>query len=312
MKKEKQAVFTSQDLKELESKIESLKKEVFKKGFQELKKEKLIKNLKQKARKEKTSLALQIVKQERKNNIEKKSLKNFSIYKTNINYNSWILESYNWIKKHKEKPLNYIEFWNLESLYNSIENYTLNKKQALDLYWILKTFLVNDVNDKKYISNLWKRLTLNELVDLEKVYTYFIENIVDWKTSKARINLWYIEKLLNRIKKQESLEDFQESLEELKDFKENINNKFILEKLNTNWKIEKLMTLKEKENNIKIEYKNIRENLKEKYKNYSRKEKESLIKQEKEKAYNEYKKSICNILVQEKRIKESLKIEYYL
>ena len=54
MKKEKESQVKTLKQEKESQVLEDLKKEVFKKGFQELKKEKLIKDLKQKAKKEKS------------------------------------------------------------------------------------------------------------------------------------------------------------------------------------------------------------------------------------------------------------------
>ena len=256
----------------------------------------------------------QLKQQQKENN--KKQLGKLKLYKEKdfTTFNSWLLKDYNyksWLLKNEvekwrlkttrknNRKLTTTEWENLEKLYNSLQNYiTKNWEKTINLYGKIKYLFINTINEKKYITNQWLTMSLNELVDLEKVYSYFIENIIEKRKTTKRINKKYIDMLFNRIKQAWTLENWEnlenEKTQPIEDF---INNKYILEKLNEQGKITKLVELYNEKQKIQNDYKI--------------KRLEKLTKEEKEKEYNEYSKKHINTINKIKRLKQQLKIELY-
>lgn len=209
-----------------------------------------------------------------------------------LTFKSNLLHDYNSENKNKSKKrkLKKDDYKNLENLYTSIQAMENNKNGYIDLYWKKVYKFKNNINDKKYIQNQWLKMTLNEKVDYEKVISYFINNITTWKITNKRINKKYIDLLLTKIKTIDNIENLENTIDNCNIW-EYINNKYIYEKLNTNWQLEKLYEIiKEKED------------IQEKYKQLTKKEKEN----EKE----NYEKLRDKIQHKEKRLKENIKKQY--
>ena len=279
MKKEKTPVLNEQ------------KKDFIKKiWFVELQKQDFIKSIRKQNKENKKGVVYNTIKKEKQN--KKRTLENFSIYKNNALQYTWLLENYNGINA-REKGINYIQLENLNTLENCINSYA--SKNSINMLWFIEYKYNNKINDKKYIQNLGKKYTLNELVDLEKVYTYFINAIIEGKNKTKKINKDFIEKKLIReiIKNSKTtynIEDINKTINE----KEIVNINYILEKINknSNWIIEKL------KNHI-----NEFDQKSNEYKKLSRKEKEK----EKENYYKTCKKLSIRI----KREKEMIKKQYW-
>lgn len=224
---------------------------------------------------------------------KKKTLKDFQGVWVFKKHDVWLFEYSN--STNNKKFLTKNDFQTLENLYDAIqtiENIDWNKKQYIDLYWLIKTWYKSAIIDKNSIGKVGLKIDLKNKIAFESAVTYFINWIIDWKLKSKSISkniVW-----LKFIEKLKSYKDF-DCYDDIKDSVTNdfeyINASSILENLNSNWKIDKLLTIQKDIDWLKKTYK---------------------LKLDKSLTLKDYKRKLASLLVQKKRLIDSFKIDCYL
>lgn len=216
--------------------------------------------------------------------------------------NTWLLEEYNWIDKSKKQLQKVSKIKVLENLYNSLFNVIYHWEVKQDLFWIFKSYNANKI---KY--NWLLQFDLKSQVEFENSINYFIMNILEdkniiKKAIKREFIVWkYIQFLKsNSIQLIEEKAIDWELIQKQNDLEDIINTKYILEKLNSTWKIDKYIELL-KEKQITIDTYAINRNRLKAWE----------IKKDKKELHNEYKNKLNSINQKLKIIAKDLKIEFY-
>lgn len=222
-----------------------------------------------------------------------KTLKDFNGVWVFKKHSTWLYE-YSNIENDK-RFLTKNDFKTLESLYDwiqTIENIDWNQKQYIDLYWLIKTWYKSAIIDKNSIWKVWLKIDLKNKIAFENAVNYFINWIIDWKLKSKSINkniVWL--KFIEKLKSYKDFECYDDIKNTVTDDIDYINASYILEKLNSNWKIDKILTIQKDIDWLKKTYK---------------------LKLDKNLTLKDYKRKLSSLLVQKKRLIESFKIDCYL
>lgn len=210
-----------------------------------------------------------------------------------------LLNEYNSMDK-KDNLVKISTVKQLYNLYNTLYNVLYNWQVHQDLFWFYKSYY------KSKINNNWLVTNTKDIVTFEQSIHYFIMNILDNKVvTKKSIKKDYIVKLFIRFCQNE-LQDFNDLIVDWQqvnnDLTSYINSKYIYDKLNDNWQLDKLQVLFKDKEKLHNEYQQVLINIKQWIIN----------KKDKEKLHNEYIKNVTNVNNKINRIKNSLKDSYLM
>ena len=210
-----------------------------------------------------------------------------------------LLNEYNNINK-KDNLIKTSTIKQLYNLYNTLYNVLYNWEVKQDLFGFYKSYF------KSKIDNDWLKIDLKKCLSFETAIHYFIMNILNDKVvTKKSIKKEYIVNLFIRFI-QNDFNDFNDLIVDWQqvnnDLTSFINAKYIYDKLNDNWQLDKLQVLLKDKEKLHNEYKEVLINIKQWIIN----------KKDKEKLHNEYIKKVTNVNNKINRIKNSLKDSYLM
>ena len=232
-----------------------------------------------------------------------KKLGTLTLYKAKnpITFKSDLLKEYNKDLEKKDYLIKYSTIKTLEGLYNNLYKVLYNWDTKNDLFNIYKTYYTNT------IGNDWlKNLDLKHKVQFEKSIDYFINAILDNKIVNPRIiKRDYIYKKYLQFLTYNTLENLEEQTTDggliENELQTIANYRYIIEKLNSTWKMQDLKNLLEMKETIIKEYKENRDLLK-----------AWLIDKEKKILKKDYDKALSSVMHKIKNIKKDIKIDLYI
>lgn len=182
--------------------------------------------------------------------------------KSYYNYN-WIVDYYWQPKKLWQvtlynNPINWLEntkIQELEKLYTSLFNVIYNNEVQQDLFGLYRLYYSSTINKK------WLKIDLKSKVEFESSIHYFIMNILEDKinTKEVKINKSYIQQLYIRFLQNNTIKDIEDdsiNWQAIEDnLQEYVNNKIIIDNLNSTWKLDKLQQVIKDIEDIKQAYK---------------------------------------------------------
>jgi hypothetical protein len=182
--------------------------------------------------------------------------------KSYYNYN-WVVDYYQQARKLWQvtiysNPINWLEnpkIQELEKLYTSLYNVIYNNEVQQDLFGLYRLYYSSTINKKGL------KIDLKSKIEFEASIHYFIMNILEDKINikEVKINKSYIQQLYTRFLCNNTIQDIEDNCINWQAIEDNlqeyVNNKIIIDNLNSTWKLDKLQQVIKDIEDIQQEFK---------------------------------------------------------